>query len=182
MKSGRRKNRKSRYEHKNRLEPFDRHSVASWNRSQRRKVKQELRNLCASEEWREEEFNFGEEKPKENFKKKESKKEQLAYVGKVGVRKNSRAGTKGAKMELAKKDNKCYICRCDGNGKLQFHHVKPIRCGGETSVKNGRLLCGRCHKRYHELFDGELDRIQGEVEKFVEVFEKQIEKMKKDKN
>ena len=170
MKSGRRKNRN---EHKNRLEPFE--------RSQRRKVKQELRNWM-------EEYNLGErdfEQKEKPVKKKGNTgtgtKLTVGKVCEVTGCKAKRRSNKGAKMELAKKDNKCYICRCDGNGKLQFHHVKPIRCGGETSAKNGRLLCGRCHKRYHELFDGELDRIQGEVEKFVEVFEKQVEKMKKDK-
>ena len=37
--------------------------------------------------------------------------------------------------------------RCDERGFLEFHHVRPFEVGGEATVENIQLRCGR-HNRY----------------------------------
>ena len=96
------------------------------------------------------------------------------------VQKGSRSGSKEVKLQLELKYGYvCYICGCR-HGKLQLHHIKPIRLGGKTNVENGVLLCENCHKAYHGLYDLELDEmyVANPDTDYNALFEKQIKSLK----
>lgn len=35
-------------------------------------------------------------------------------------------------------------------GSITYHHIKPLSEGGETTIKNGALLCPYCHANLHQ--------------------------------
>ena len=49
------------------------------------------------------------------------------------------------KQVYARDDGKC--TKCNGSYKLEYDHIKPYAMGGESSLKNLRLLCFSCNQR-----------------------------------
>ncbi len=41
----------------------------------------------------------------------------------------------------------CWLCQ--GETRLNWHHIVPVSCGGETFKRNLVSLCGRCHLDVH---------------------------------
>ena len=80
--------------------------------------------------------------------------------------KNLRAGSKTLKRVLYERDKTCFKCGKHLKlEKLQLHHLKPVRNGGNTSEANCVLLCGSngtndCHSRYHKRYDAFLDKVK----------------------
>jgi len=67
----------------------------------------------------------------------------------LSVGRTSRTFTPAQRRALVARDRGCVLCGrpaawCDG------HHLVHWIDGGETSVNNGALVCGRCHHRLHE--------------------------------
>ena len=67
----------------------------------------------------------------------------------LSVGRASRTFTAAQRRALVARDRGCVLCGrpaawCDG------HHLVHWIDGGETSVENGALVCGRCHHRLHE--------------------------------
>jgi len=50
----------------------------------------------------------------------------------------------------ARDEGCCQFPGCDSTRFLQVHHLVHWAHGGETSVRNGCLLCSDCHRRVHE--------------------------------
>ena len=171
---------------KKRMYGSEKNKMVPWSKSDRRKLKQELRELVAETNlngWEEMEAKMeAEAERRVEIKNQKTVKSRSKKQKHIQEQSHKRTSNKGAKMVLRSRDNRCYICRCEGdkNGKLQYHHVKPVRLGGESTVENGSLLCPKCHKKYHELWDGELDRMEGKDEKeFRGAFERQVGEMRK---
>ena len=75
--------------------------------------------------------------------------------------KNLRAGSKALKKALYEHDKTCYKCRKHYKlERLQIHHLKPIRNGGNTTESNCVNLCTSCHARYHHDYDKFLDKVK----------------------
>ena len=63
----------------------------------------------------------------------------------------TRFHTEPQRIALAIEQGGCTAEGCDWPpGMCHAHHDKPWSSGGDTSVKNGRLLCPRHHARAHD--------------------------------
>ena len=62
----------------------------------------------------------------------------------------TRFHTKAQRIALALEQGGCTAEGCDWPPGMCHHHDVPWHHGGDTSVKNGRLLCPRHHARAHD--------------------------------
>ena len=53
----------------------------------------------------------------------------------------------------------CSKTKEDNGRTLSAHHIKPICDGGENTLENGILLCNKCHKKRHRLYDEPMARL-----------------------
>ena len=73
----------------------------------------------------------------------------LEFVPNLRLKDEKRLFDYGQKLAIYYRDeNKCRQCgkRCKFE-EAEFHHVKPWHEGGHTTVKNGLLLCHKCHAK-----------------------------------
>lgn len=57
---------------------------------------------------------------------------------------NSMAWLAARRAAIARDGRRC--TRCGGAGRLEVHHIKPIKEGGRPlALENLRTLCRRCH-------------------------------------
>jgi hypothetical protein len=67
----------------------------------------------------------------------------------LDVGRASRTFTAAHRRGILARDKVCTRCGAPGEW-CEYHHKIPWHRGGETSVDNGELLCGPCHRRTHE--------------------------------
>ena len=62
-----------------------------------------------------------------------------------------RLGTTWKRARAAARERDGYRCRgCGKAGRLEVHHIQPLRRGGEPfDLKNLQTLCRRCHVKAH---------------------------------
>ena len=68
----------------------------------------------------------------------------------VGVGSSTRAWPARMERAIRARDRHCQMPGCTATRWTHVHHVVPVADGGETSVANGSLVCGTCHRRLHE--------------------------------
>jgi len=51
--------------------------------------------------------------------------------------------------EYGKKNSCCEICGI-GSIRLDVHHIKPLKYGGEDTIENMISVCPNCHRRFHD--------------------------------
>lgn len=61
--------------------------------------------------------------------------------------------------------------KCGYKGKsireqLSLHHLKPVRENGETSVKNGAVLCRGCHDFVEQVSDTQREKINNQLREY----------------
>ena len=60
--------------------------------------------------------------------------------------------TKPQRLAMMARDFGCSFPRCDSTGlHTEAHHIQEFQDGGETSVSNGTLLCGRNHATFEAM-------------------------------
>jgi predicted HNH restriction endonuclease len=74
---------------------------------------------------------------------------QFKLEGNEIVKKIRRKLTEQEKHYIIKKRKKCEECG-DPNF-LTVHHIKPISHGGTHEEKNLKVLCQKCHSKYHRM-------------------------------
>ena len=68
----------------------------------------------------------------------------------VGVGASTRAWPARMERAVRVRDRHCQVPGCTATRWTHVHHVVPVADGGQTSVANGSLVCGACHRRLHE--------------------------------
>ncbi len=69
----------------------------------------------------------------------------------LDVGRRRRFHTKAMRLAIAHRDKTCTTEGCDWPpGLCHIHHNQPWAAGGNTNVKDGRLLCPRHHARAHD--------------------------------
>lgn len=68
----------------------------------------------------------------------------------LDVGRRERLATKAIRAAVILRDGGCTFPGCDRPpGFCEIHHVRPWSAGGETSLSNSTLLCGRHHQTVH---------------------------------
>ena len=68
----------------------------------------------------------------------------------AGVGASTRAWPARMERAIRARDRHCQVPGCTATRWTHVHHVVPVADGGPTSVANGSLVCGGCHRRLHE--------------------------------
>ena len=56
--------------------------------------------------------------------------------------------------------NKCWLGgKVSHENPLTYHHIKPVRCGGRTTMNNGALLSLQKHAEFNVLESGFINQI-----------------------
>jgi len=79
----------------------------------------------------------------------------------VATGRDTRLFSPSAIRAITARDRCCQMPGCTRSRWLQAHHVIPWSEGGETTVANGCLICGSCHRQLHE-GNLRLERVTGE--------------------
>ena len=74
----------------------------------------------------------------------------MTWNEKLRISKNARYVGDRLRFKVLKRDNfKCVICgtspAVDESVALHIDHIKPVACGGESTLENLQTLCSRCN-------------------------------------